>query len=263
MNNQLANNVDKLLRVYSHEDMERVCEPLKLLGIHHFHFSQVFKDNTRISLSKNKTWLEHFYKNNLSSHAHFSRLRAYQNSITLWSDINESDVILKERKLFSITNNGITIVSNKLESCNLYHFAAEDSVQVNMLFASHTELLHQFINYFHEKAFSIIKDTLKTKLIMPPQENKKLTVIDSDLLDAFNKKTKYKRFYIDEYNCYLTRQEMAIVKEWIQGRSCAQIAAANHSSPKTVQTHINNVKSKLQCNKMSELINLLRQVSLI
>ena len=76
------NNLQTLLNCHSNEDIHKVCEPLQIIGIHHFHFLQLFHDRSRISICNNKHWLSDFYEEELFTKAYFFRSPHYQNGAT-------------------------------------------------------------------------------------------------------------------------------------------------------------------------------------
>ena len=52
---------------------------------------------------------------------------------------------------------------------------------------------------------------------------------------------------------YLTKKEITCVTWMIKGKSSTEIANILHVSPRTIETHINNIKTKLKCFKQFQL----------
>jgi DNA-binding NarL/FixJ family response regulator len=94
-------------------------------------------------------------------------------------------------------------------------------------------------------------------------ERKVEGLISDNEIEKFKNATDTKRLYIEDYNCYLTKKEISIIRQYGQGKKIEDIAKSIFLSPKTIQTHINNVKEKLACNKASQLTKILMENNLL
>jgi DNA-binding CsgD family transcriptional regulator len=65
-----------------------------------------------------------------------------------------------------------------------------------------------------------------------------------------------KRFYLGEAfgNCYLTKQEVRVLRLILLGMSVKQIALNLKVSPRTIDCHINKLKLKLQCHTKGDIV---------
>jgi PAS domain S-box-containing protein len=63
------------------------------------------------------------------------------------------------------------------------------------------------------------------------------------------------RYYLGDHfgNEYLTRRELEVLKKVISGYSVKHIAKELNISPRTVESHVQNLKMKLQCNTMGDI----------
>lgn len=262
MDEAIKNNLERLLASYTEEDLHPTLKPLKSIGIHHFHFVKIFNDGSRTALCGNKRWLDHFYSGKLYPLAYFAKYNSYATGNVLWNDLKDPADLLEARENFGLTNNGLSVIIKKNLSTNCYHFSAKSAEIVHGLFKN-INLLHQYIHYFNERTQPLLNDIEKIRI---PPINKPSTennMLNSNVIEKFKKLTAYKKVYIEERNCYLTFREMTIIKEWLKGESGVEIAKKYHLSPHTVQTHINNIKSKLNCNKMLEVFNILQKENIL
>lgn len=58
---------------------------------------------------------------------------------------------------------------------------------------------------------------------------------------------------IDISNVYLTKKEIECIRWMIHGKSSTEIATLSHVSKRTVETHMNNIKRKLNCHKQFQV----------
>ena len=80
-------------------------------------------------------------------------------------------------------------------------------------------------------------------------------------LDKLFKSTSLKKFSIKSTKgiINLTKREMECLKHLSKGFSVKEIARVEHLSPRTIETHITNVKHKTGCYSKSELVNLFQE----
>lgn len=62
-----------------------------------------------------------------------------------------------------------------------------------------------------------------------------------------------KRYYLGN-DIYFTRREITILQGLLLGHSNKKIGLTNSISPRTVESHINNIKQKLQCRTRGDII---------
>lgn len=97
-----------------------------------------------------------------------------------------------------------------------------------------------------------------TKTPIFNKENRLIGIIGSsasfsNYLAAPMLKQKEGLFYLDS-KTYLTQRELEVLKYTLLGYSNKRIAESLSISARTVETHLQNIKLKLQCNTRGELI---------
>lgn len=124
-------------------------------------------------------------------------------------------------------------------------------------YLSNTNLLLRFCNYFHEQASDLLKLADKNEnLIFLPKTF--LQKMDSHNLsiDDFIKETQVKKHMIDTPRglVSISKREMQCIQLLNQGSSAREVAEKLFLSKRTIETHINNIKNKLNITGKSDLI---------
>lgn len=245
---------------YYANDIETIFQDLKsTLRLSYFCYTRVNRDRTFSTLASNPEWMGEFY------------LRKYYNigvdsllpqtdlpfKLILW-DIAEKTphhkMILDELRKYHIYNLCTLIKMNK-EQTYLYHFGMDrDNLFNNQIYLNNEDTLKLFTYVFQEKLH------LNKTLLSLSKGNFKIdpTTDNEQELDSATIKTlePLKRYYISD-DTYLTRREVESIQAAAEGYSSRDIAHRLHISTRTVEKHIFNVKEKLQCQKMIEIIQLL------
>jgi LuxR family quorum-sensing system transcriptional regulator SolR len=106
-------------------------------------------------------------------------------------------------------------------------------------------LLDNFSTYFTKAAASLIERASLAKLILPRQTPDAAVPQNFDGIHLKQpKRTNYE---------LLTIRQLQIAKLMIEGRTARQIGDELGLSPRTVESHIGNMKSRLMCNNKADL----------
>jgi DNA-binding CsgD family transcriptional regulator len=129
---------------------------------------------------------------------------------------------------------------------------------------SHIELLKRFTSYFKEVAAPSIKIQETNKIIPPTiyiSKEKQIKTFDQTFADnpavqQFLNSTKTKRYRISnsDQEEYLTNKEYECLNWAAMGKSAEEIGLILEISKRTVEDHLEKIKSKMQCHKLTKLI---------
>lgn len=246
--------------------IKQICTPLHSLGILDFIYLRIYKANGKfIDLSSNSDWSTLYFKklynheypeNIVQKHTHILNI----SNIELWC-FDEDNIIWAEAKEFFNLGNGITIVKENADYKEIYYFAShKTNYKINYFYLNNLDLLEKFTYYFKEKAAKLIKLHESFKLDTPNIYAKKaIPDLDSaDLRRKFFSEIQHTKFYSNNY--FLRQRELECIKWLSRGKSFHEIAKILEISERTVETHINNVKKKLNCYKSTELIQKLNSL---
>lgn len=245
------------------EETRQVCIPLSEVGINTFIFVRSFADNSLTMLTTRPDWTEHFLK---QQYYHISTFEQspmnYNSGFILWNSIDEDKARESARRYFNFSN-GLSLIDKQDDYCDIFHFCVNnDNKKINNIYINNLDFFKHFSIYFKERASLLIKESIKHKIYRhnSNDEQKKITsILDDSYLRIDNAKlmgTKSNEFSIkNQYQSIkLTQRECICVAWLILGKSSYEVAMILGIAKKTVESHIENVKIKLDCYKQTYLV---------
>lgn len=253
-------------------EIKEICKPLlRKSGIDYFTFIRQFNDHSRsrICLTTAPGWHKHFCE---SKHYLTDKFElpfgAFTNGYFSWAMLKDTTVYCDAASHFDIVH-GITMIDKQLSYCDFYHFGASAKKRLNSeIYITRLSDLQAFTFYFQEKARKIIltSDTIifpdweainKTK----PDKKQQIRKEQTNFAEQLN----VKRYYLGEAfnHVYLTAREMEFIRWMAQGKTAWEIAKIMGISARTVEAHSENIKRKLNCVKLQQVIWKLRQTNLL
>jgi LuxR family quorum-sensing system transcriptional regulator SolR len=269
-------NIDKYFqaRINEANEMREICSPLTYLGICGFFFVRIHNNGTYVNLSTHLEWsticatnlLSGYYPEHAISDHYFMK-----NDISLWS-LNSENIIWQEgEKIFGF-GNGVSICKKYDEYHDVYCFhSTKENSRINEFYITNINLLYQFISYFKEKATPLIKQSYlysrQHNIIVPKQycENYKMAKDDdSKNLEKFVNSITTNNITIenDLKTIKLTHREMEILHWILQAKSSDEISKILNISTRTVESHVNSLKIKFDCFKITRLVVLATKMGL-
>jgi len=152
------------------------------------------------------------------------------------------------------------IIKQHTQGIDFFSFApAANNSHVYDNLVNHIQILDRYIPYYLEKADKLIKLSEQNSTYIPHQK-----------IDIFNKMYQHgllqteqqliKALKLDQRNRFIagdvviSKREMDCLKALMQGMTCKEAAQAIHLSPRTVEAHIKNMKRKLHCRNLPQLV---------
>lgn len=251
----------------SASSVEEIChDPLRSISVTYFNYIKIYNDGSRELLTNNAPWIDHFYRNSLYKTVGVIDIEyLLPKGYFLWSELKSDDPAYSQGKESFNIDNGISFVAKTNESTTLYIFASTKNNEViNNFYVRNIDLFKRFILYFRDKAHAILKKASANKIFLPEKQiitNRKLNIIDisENTRQEFINKTSIEKFFIlnKEGNLYLTKREAECIAHMIDGSTAKQIAKILGISFRTVESHLNIIKKKLQCSTKEDLIKFL------
>jgi LuxR family quorum-sensing system transcriptional regulator SolR len=160
----------------------------------------------------------------------------------------------------------LTKFADYYEACG---FSISNSVNgyTPTIFLTQMDMLKQFIRYFKEKAHDYLIALSMNRISQPKTET--LISLENDVAKAFNpisfaediKLSSYS-ILVDGIPIKLTYREIECLRLLKNNVTSKIIANRLGISHRTVDTHVNNIKTKLDCHFESELIKIAQENNL-
>lgn len=229
-------------------DVAEISKPLERLGITYFSYSRVEKTGGRIYTLNTPAMLDLYFKGKyylVGKMEGYPEL--YKPQIVMWDTLPSqiiTDNILRPLNI----DHGMYMIEPHADYCDFFGFATKkgNSSIINT-YLSQLEYLKSFANYFKERAVNIIRKVDEKKIILP---------FNRDIIDFTNCQQTEGSVAInsDEYRAIFSARQLEVAKILLQGKATKDIANELKLSPRTIEMHINLLKAKLKCHKLSELI---------
>lgn len=216
------------------EDVRLLCEPyFKCLGLDHFNYIHRDNDGLVTYLCSNQQWLSHYLKKSYPKIGAFEQNENLsQYKYILWNGLDRDDPILIDSKEMLGVEYGITIIKHENDGVSFYNIGSKtsDSSAINK-YVNSLDQYENFILDFQEKASSITRKAKNLKLNVNTNQN-------------VSDKRKDGHYFGD---LYLTNREIECVNYLSRGKTAEEMAIILNISKRTVETHISNIKNKMNC----------------
>lgn len=252
-------------------DVDQICEPLKKLGVTYISYMKNFKNNKQIYLSNSSDWIKCYYDNALYKSSLFNGdPTIYSSGYYLWPPYSKKEVFSYGRDEFN-SDNGITVIEKQKDFCEFFFFSGDtDNVGLTNLFINNIDLLKRFTIYFKDKANKILISVEKNKITITDHYND-WVACDKEFSSINNATSKYYRdLFIDtttikKYPLIMEKKEIVTLSAreidcaigLLEGKTSKEIANKLRVSTRSIEAYLENLKSKLNCYKKSELIDVL------
>lgn len=244
------------------DSVSEICAPLKKLNIDYFVFVRIYITGERICLTNAKKWQLHYCKSSYYLKDKFALLpENYVSNYYTWNLFSDSNIYIDAKKNFDIEYL-LTLVDKQCNYCDIFHFGKDKYAISSYEFClNNLDLFHVFKEYFKEKAAGLIRSSdtfiFPELYIANPSTNIKTNknFECKDIKLKFIEYTKIKRYYLGEKfkNIYLTTKEVECLRWLLIGKSTLEVGIILSMPKRTVEAHVNNIKNKLNCNKLSQV----------
>lgn len=251
-----------------------VIQPLKENYNLNFGLTRIYYNGNYFDLRPEISFLTFHYENDLMSQGQFfltelNKSTEKKNYISFWPS-EPIDPYLKWLYDSDIWQ-GFEIYFKNTEYLEIWTFAtSRESPDIKNFYLNNIALLKEFIFYFKEKTFPLIKYLQKKD--MPFSESyadffkQKDTSFFQNLQEnqIFKDSIKVKKYYLfnDKPESYLSNREVQCLHYLAQGKTSKEIGAILSLSSRTVESYLEHLKNKLNCAHKSQLISTFLQSSI-
>lgn len=253
-------NLEKHYFLTLAQDIKDICKPFfDAFNIRDFTHTRRYKDGSLIIFTTQPKSTEYAYKNNLNKQKwHFTKtFQPFETDYTIWKKFDSSsykysairEVMECRFKLF----HGLTISDAYEDWVDIYTFSTEKKyTEVNILYENNPEVFRRFIQYFKEKSQKLLLSAQSKKIFSSTAE----TIITKQVNDySLETIMPIKRYYVKD--TYLTQKELDCIHLSYLGKTIDEIVQILKISRNTIKMHIKNVKRKLGCRKIVDVVRVL------
>lgn len=247
-------------------EIDSLCTELKRLGITFFGHTRIFNDNSRIDLNNHAEMIEEFYYGKDKAYEFYTPdFKPYDmlDGVQLLDTFEDNTSLRFLREGYNIDHMLVKI--EKHESYyDIWNFGTKrENKKITHLYLNNLEIFILFTVFYKDKCKELIQVCSKDPIIveeMPPNVGNK-NIEDKQLTEKIfsSLKSKTNRYYVNGVfgDDHLTMSEMECCF-WIQqGKTSEEMAIILNCSKRTIQKHIENIKNKLHCHNIGQLINLM------
>jgi DNA-binding CsgD family transcriptional regulator len=171
--------------------------------------------------------------------------------------------------------NSYFCVSEKIDNYHEgFEFASSAGKDISSFYINHYDLLEKFMLYFKEYGADLIRMGEKNKITLPTYEveyykmmqdiEKKIT-IEKNGLANLNTDFKLKKYLLNNKNIgvYITARELECLQCLSQGLTAKEAGNVLQISPRTIESHVQNIKDKLGVSFQNQMLKIFRSSSLV
>jgi DNA-binding CsgD family transcriptional regulator len=253
-------------------EFTELCKPLEMFHIHHFTYQKQFNDGTRISLSNKTQWVDDYYNLKLYESSLFEeKPSSYKPAFNVWTEEYDIPVYAHGRTYYD-TGPCISITEPHHDGCEHYLFStAPDKPEVIHYLANNMDILYHFVLYLKDRGVNIFKKAQDNRVVVQksfigPTESR---ITNKDFYQAMQRhkrqffdKTPIRRFTFetgDTQGIRLTQREINCIMYLLQNKTAHETAESMNLSRRTVESYLDNIKIKLDCDNKIDLLKKLKE----
>jgi LuxR family transcriptional regulator, quorum-sensing system regulator SolR len=255
-------DLSKNIAITSSAEVKEICSPLeKYFSITYFNYVKLFKNSSRFVLTSGPEFTQRYYVDEslYSTAAVLNMEQLKAPSVHLFCEFQDQPSYIVSRNEFNI-DNGITIIQPSPcgKETELFYFATKRENYRNIyLYNTNLDVFNRFIVYFKEKAHNLIKRAERERFY--------ITVPPADKILFENEKYNRTKFYmetnvnklhlnLDSKKITLSKREIDCFRLSLQNNTAKEIARILKLSPRTIESYLDNLKIKTNCQTKNELI---------
>jgi DNA-binding CsgD family transcriptional regulator len=250
------------------KDIAELSLPLKSYGIEHFCHVRYFIDGSTSVLVNNNDLYQHHLKSGYrigpTFPYTFDELLQEKYRYHYAGDDKDESYCLALNDYMNIfgLDNFFYFVKGNINYVDFFVFAsALYNKKIINFYLNQRDILEQFVYDFKNKASKLITQGVSNKIILPENMQLRLEDINSDSIQLSESQTDLSTIknqsQIIHYlgrSIKCTKREMDCLHLLSSGYTAKEVAIQFGISPRTIENHINNIKSKFGLNRKPDII---------
>lgn len=214
--------------------VKEICEPyFTQLGLDHFNYIHRNNNGSITYLCSNPHWLEHYLQKEYPKIGAFEQNETLSDyKFLLWNGLDKDDSILTDSREIIGVEHGIALVQKENDGFGFYNLGTKSSnPSIINKYINSIPQYEKFILAFQEKARTLMREAKKIKF-----GNHSSPII-----------TRESKLGYQTGNPHLTARELQCIDYLSLGKTAEEIAIILNISKRTVESHVQNIKQKLNC----------------
>src|SRR3989339_822520 len=227
--------------------MKQICKGLEeSYNITHFSYEKLYNNRRVTFLTTHPDFTEIFIQNKFYEFAFTGDPQEYITGYYLYDTLPKNE-LMEACHDFNFAR-GIILVKQHESYCEFFYFAAPNHINtMNNFFINNLHLLEQFTFFFKEKAKTLIQEAERCQLLCPSNLKENL-LSNTNIQKSVIKQPCYFKITTNAYDPYLiTPQEKNCLLYLKQGYTAKEIGKKIGISHRTIEKHVDHLKSKLHC----------------
>ena len=252
------------------QSVRELTESLRKLGITLFSHTRIYKDHSFIDITDRADMLDYFYYQTDVHKYYLPDVNpwSFEQNFFLCNSLPNNPSIEGLRNHLNIDN--IIVLFQRYEThCEVWHFGSEsNNPGILNFYLNNLDVLKAFALSFKDKGSDLIE---KCEL------NKMERFINPDIelpLILGNKTINKKEFFeaikfsglnlsYNKKNIRLSDRELHVLKWCLLGKTASEISMILSISSRTVEQHLLNIKTKMGCNRLADILRVLVNLDLV
>lgn len=257
---------NEIIREYviRHADRtKRAAEPLlSRFGIEYFTYHRIDQKGGYTVLVNHPGWAEHYVSERLYEEDPYLRTpKAFRSGLYHWneegSEVYRNSILKKSNFDWDL---GVVLIEKREDSVEFYGFAANKArSNLNHLSLNHAEVLRQFGHYFKSKFAPVLQEMEERVISLPSLKG-------ADYFRSSPTKPLNAGPFLEELGLKnselttLSTAEKRCINPLLNGLSNKEIGQQLNLSPRTIETHLESLKRKLNSTYKRDLFQKLNKL---
>lgn len=243
------------------EKIDLICTPLfQHFGMTHFGHIKIFNNGSMLRVANNQKWTQRYFENefyNDGSLYNIHTLSEEKAHFLLLTGEPEGDHLTSLCTEFDIWN--ALAIYEKFEGYSDFWFfgTSRQNTEAINFYMNKMNILNKFILYFKDKLYDDLNDLDADKLIYSKIQILEETNAEREKIKHFFDLLNIKSYKINDH-LSVSKKEFEYLFFLAQGKTSKEIARLTNSSFRTIESHFENIKKKVKCQKKSHLIDFIK-----
>lgn len=261
----MTHELRKLLKTAACSNVAEICKPLFTFApITLFIHARIYKDGNYWALTNRDDWISYFHQAKYINPEVFDKPIKSGRYLAL-KDLDIPDVQLKVARESFNADYWFNIIETQDDYYDITGFATHrNNSTIIDTYLNDFDVYQHFLFYFKDKAHALIENAEMNRVLQPSlrYDQSKITMLDENKIrkENFYAQTPIKKYYLnpEDSNKYITQREFDCLNLMAKGKQIKEIARDLMLAPRTIESYLNNIRTRLGCRSRSQLMDIFR-----